>query len=329
MRVNKASEISSDKTIWNFISCDICSNERFIRVLDTDYFDTQLSTMLCISCGLLQTNPRASVENYNRFYETDYRNLYFSCYRRAKLKEPRAIDIQIAKIRFDQYEMWISKSQTIEEFGAGSGDFAHEVIKNYNLVTYRASDPDHLVISQAKRWWDLDISWGVIPSHINAIESINDLIVVFHVLEHVYDLEDSLRSFNKMLKLDGHLIIEVPDIASDWEGLSMFHPAHLRHFNIETLSLALSLNHFEVVYTREHQSGPLINTISVVARKVDKRVERKAQILDIEKIVQEIKTKIRSEKFARSKKCIKRPIRYILKRFVEFKNRSKSSELIV
>ena len=72
-----------------------------------------------------------------------------------------------------------------------------------------------------------------------------DVISMWHVLEHVYNVEDYLKKINKLLKKGGVLVVGVPNCASydakkyreNWVAYDL--PIHLSHFrknNIKELA---------------------------------------------------------------------------------------------
>jgi SAM-dependent methyltransferase len=82
-----------------------------------------------------------------------------------------------------------------------------------------------------------------------------DLIVLWHVLEHLDAPEEVLREIYRILKPDGFLVLEVPNLASLQArifGKHWFHldiPRHLYHFTIEGLSYLLMRIGFAITRT--------------------------------------------------------------------------------
>jgi hypothetical protein len=82
-----------------------------------------------------------------------------------------------------------------------------------------------------------------------------DVITLWHVLEHVTDLEETLSFFKTRLNRNGILIIAVPNYTSydaqhykqHWAAYDV--PRHLYHFEINTISKLLSGSGFELVKT--------------------------------------------------------------------------------
>ncbi len=68
-----------------------------------------------------------------------------------------------------------------------------------------------------------------------------DLVVVWHVLEHLQDPTEALEEIHRILKPDGRLIVAVPNFSSlqaRWTRGAWFHldlPRHLYHFPLDGL----------------------------------------------------------------------------------------------
>ena len=91
---------------------------------------------------------------------------------------------------------------------------------------------------------------GDVPMFVGDLEAIRDaptldLVIMFHVLEHLADPLATLREVARRLRPGGTLILGIPNIAS-WQaratGSSWMHldvPRHLAHFSPEAIEDAL------------------------------------------------------------------------------------------
>jgi SAM-dependent methyltransferase len=85
------------------------------------------------------------------------------------------------------------------------------------------------------------------------------LITMFHVLEHLYEPAIYLDAAHRLLKSDGRLVVQVPNLSSfqflmlgeNWNGLDI--PRHLIQFRLRDLELLLRECGFEVL-RRKHFS---------------------------------------------------------------------------
>jgi 2-polyprenyl-3-methyl-5-hydroxy-6-metoxy-1,4-benzoquinol methylase len=82
-----------------------------------------------------------------------------------------------------------------------------------------------------------------------------DVITMWHVLEHVYNLEEYIRNLEKLLKPNGSLLIAVPNYNSFdakyygkfWAAYDV--PRHLWHFSQKSIAKLFGENNMEVIQT--------------------------------------------------------------------------------
>jgi SAM-dependent methyltransferase len=83
-----------------------------------------------------------------------------------------------------------------------------------------------------------------------------DVITLWHVLEHVYDLHETLAHLHRVLRPGGHIFIAVPNYTSadavhygpDWAAWDV--PRHLYHFAPASMKSLLEKSGFDVKDTR-------------------------------------------------------------------------------
>jgi 2-polyprenyl-3-methyl-5-hydroxy-6-metoxy-1,4-benzoquinol methylase len=79
-----------------------------------------------------------------------------------------------------------------------------------------------------------------------------DIVTLWHVLEHVYDLHGTLQHLHRVLKPGGHLFIAVPNYTSDdaahyggcWAAWDV--PRHLYHFSPHSMKMLLEKHGFRM-----------------------------------------------------------------------------------
>ncbi len=132
------------------------------------------------------------------------------------------------------------------EVGAGTGYFARHMQGTGWAVT--ALEPDETARKNAA-----DIN-GIKAGDLNMLPELEpaayDAITLWHVLEHVHDLHEYFKTFHKLLRPDGRLIIAVPNYTSedaeqygaDWAAYDV--PRHLYHFSPQSMQLLAKSHHF-------------------------------------------------------------------------------------
>jgi 2-polyprenyl-3-methyl-5-hydroxy-6-metoxy-1,4-benzoquinol methylase len=140
------------------------------------------------------------------------------------------------------------KTGNILDYGCGTGTFlAHMKSLGWNIF---GLEPSPAARKVAQNEYGLNLQpienlWNLPPKSV-------DVITLWHVLEHVHRLNDTLEQLTQILKDDGLLVIAVPNVTAwDAQHYQQFWaaydvPRHLYHFTIETMEQLLA-NHQLVV----------------------------------------------------------------------------------
>jgi 2-polyprenyl-3-methyl-5-hydroxy-6-metoxy-1,4-benzoquinol methylase len=232
-------------------ACPICDKTETKRYLSTkDFFLTQekFDIVQCTNCNFLFTDPIPKIEHLYRYYDSPE-------YTSHGLKKPsltgRIYQI-IRKINIKNKYNLINKHQNdghILDVGCGTG----ELLKYFKNKGWSATgiEPADVARDYAIEKHGLDVY-----AEAKLLEFNNDtfdVISMWHVLEHVYHLNDRLEQLKRVLKTNGYLVIAVPNIESYdaayygqyWAGLDV--PRHLYHFSKQTLSRLISNHKFEII----------------------------------------------------------------------------------
>ncbi len=139
-----------------------------------------------------------------------------------------------------------NKSKSILDIGCGTGDFIKECKNNNWEVTGIEPNSKARDIGRTK---DLVI--------FNSIDELNnqkfDIITMWHVLEHVTNLDETINKIKNMLTENGTLIIAVPNYKSYdatyyksfWAAYDV--PRHVWHFSKNSISRIFDKFKMEVV----------------------------------------------------------------------------------
>jgi 2-polyprenyl-3-methyl-5-hydroxy-6-metoxy-1,4-benzoquinol methylase len=202
----------------------------FLKVKDHSVSGEEFELLLNEELGLLKTHPQPSAENLGRYYESDdyishtdgKRSLFEKLYHAVKQK---ALRDKISLI-----QGFKPSKGNLLDIGAGTGDFLIEAKKSGWITT--GIEPSDKAKSIAKQK-------GVVFSEaLSAIQDHSqDVITMWHVLEHVPDVEAQIKELKRILKPDGVLIVAVPNFNSYdakhygayWAAYDV--PRHLWHFS--------------------------------------------------------------------------------------------------
>ncbi len=224
-------------------NCPVCGNAENKEVRKAPYYRGEkeyFKIVECEACGFWFTNPSPRGGELAAYYESeDYVShtdgkggLMDFVYRQV-----RSLAIRSKLSLVNSY----SKSKgTLIDFGAGTGAFLSAAKENgWNTVGFEPSEIARN--NAAKRGLDLRD-----PGLREQIENSEvDAFTLWHVLEHIPDLNESLEYFYQRLKPGGHLFVAVPNHESadakyyrnHWAALDV--PLHLWHFakaDIEALA---------------------------------------------------------------------------------------------
>ena len=207
------------------------SNENvFITVKDHSVSGETFDLLLDTELQLLKTHPQPSLENLPKYYESDdyishtdgKRSLFEKVYHFIKRKAIRDKVSLITKLQ--------PQKGSLLDIGAGTGDFLQEA-KNqqWNCTGIEPSDKAKIIAIQK------GVSFA---ESLEALENHSfDVITMWHVLEHVPDLEKQIQELKRLLKPSGTILIAVPNYKSfDAQHYGKFWaaydvPRHLWHFS--------------------------------------------------------------------------------------------------
>ncbi|WP_194768174.1 class I SAM-dependent methyltransferase [Tamlana sp. I1] len=199
--------------------------------------------------GFLETTPKPSLDKLPEYYESeDYishtdskRNLFEKVYHLV-----RSISL---KSKLNLINSVSSESKVLLDVGCGTGDFLQTAQNNNWKVS--GVEPNH----DARQIANSKTNQSVFETEMLSKFEANhfDVITLWHVLEHLPDLENQIEIYKKLLKPSGTLIIAVPNHKSYdaayyqefWAAYDV--PRHLWHFNSDSVSKLVGKFQMQVV----------------------------------------------------------------------------------
>lgn len=199
--------------------------------------------------GFLETIPQPSLDSLPNYYKSeDYishtdskRNIFEKAYhvvRKISLKQ-----------KLKLIESFNSEEKRLLDIGCGTGDFL-EIAKHNNWMVYGIEPNENARAIANRKTENLVFD----TEQISKFQSKRfDVITLWHVLEHLPNLEEKIKTFKKLLKPNGSLIVAVPNYKSFdatyykeyWAAYDV--PRHLWHFNKDSISKLVSKVSMEVV----------------------------------------------------------------------------------
>lgn len=229
----------------------------FLKVKDHSVSGEEFELIENPKFGFLQTHPKPEVNKLPEYYKSeDYishtdtkRNLFEKAYhlvRSVSLKRK----LKLINSFIENKTSGNSKTQkTILDVGCGTGDFLKTAQDNGWLVS--GIEPN----DTARKSANLKTNNAAFNTEqfLKFNKNSFDVITLWHVLEHLPNLEEHISILKSLLKPNGTLIIAVPNYKSFdakyykqfWAALDV--PRHLWHFNKLSVSNLLASINMKVV----------------------------------------------------------------------------------
>ncbi len=230
--------------------CPICKGEQtspFLVCKDNTVSKESFNIVACDNCNFRYTNPIPTIEKIGEYYKSEE---YISHSNTSKGIVNKLYQI-VRNITLKQKEKMISEGKQkgrLLDIGCGTGEFLNYCTqKGWNTL---GIEPDENARKQGIENYSLDIKEEVFLKKI-AADTI-DVISMWHVLEHVYNLDERIEEIKRILKPDGTLFIAVPNCDSFdatfykefWAAYDV--PRHLYHFRKENIKQLMGNHQLKV-----------------------------------------------------------------------------------
>lgn len=223
-------------------TCAICNLDETRRLFaGYDYITgDKFNIVSCKRCGLTYVNPRPDDKEVEKYYPISYYG-----------KRRSIIDVITIWCRIKRIEREVpgNKGRRILDIGCGGGRMLWEMKKRgWDVFGTELSEYS---CKLAKEEFNLEVKEGKVKT-CDFPENYFDVITMWHVFEHVKGPCETLNEIYRLLKRDGILIIDVPNLKSLQFMLSRerwFHldvPRHMYNFTSTTLANPLNKNKFKV-----------------------------------------------------------------------------------
>jgi ubiquinone/menaquinone biosynthesis C-methylase UbiE len=221
------------------INCDYCGSKRKRTLYNVDGF----YIVKCRDCSLIYTENPISQKELNQLYSEKYFNIS------SQNKNVRGFEESNANL--DRLNMLLTqkKQGRLLELGCGTGAFLSLV--NNKFETF-GIDISKSAAEFGNKKFGLNIEVGVLEDN-NFSDKFFDIIVMWHLLEHLPKPYESIKEINRILKKGGIIGIEVPNVngllwrlsRKKWKG--GLHPKYHRyHFSVGILKNILTSTGFEI-----------------------------------------------------------------------------------
>ncbi len=225
--------------------CPICETNTFsnyINVLDHTVSHEEYVIQECNKCKFLFTNPRPTATEIGKYYQSQD---YISHHDEAKDLMSKVYnyvrDFTLNKKLMLVNTLIPSKGKLLD-IGCGTGNFL-QVCHDNNWQTI-GTEPDQEARKIAKERTKSEIVENI--ALLQILPNTFQIITMWHVLEHVHELNETVRWLEKNLATNGKIIIAVPNpdsydatkYGSKWAAYDV--PRHLYHFTKSSMNSLLN-----------------------------------------------------------------------------------------
>jgi 2-polyprenyl-3-methyl-5-hydroxy-6-metoxy-1,4-benzoquinol methylase len=242
----------------------------WLKVPDRFHVSGKMRWQLVQSCtsGLVILNPRPDSTEIASYYRDSRYEPFLHKRNITTLREKAYLAARSLLLRYRARLILSSsvkpvKTLSILEIGSSTGDllnFFHR--RGVQLAHLAGVEPDAASAAHAREHFGLKIS----PS-LKGLKGKFDRIVLWHTLEHIHDLHETLRAVSGLLGPDGLLVIALPNPAcasanhyrENW--IAYDAPRHLYHFMPGTLAKLLDPYGLTIVRQQPYFPDAVYNSI--------------------------------------------------------------------
>lgn len=239
--------------IIHYNACPVCGSHQLqtvSRIKDFLISKEEFDVVECSDCHLRITQDVPNAEGIARYYDSES---YIS-HSNTKKGLINKLYHQVRKITLEQKKRWVEtwtgrRQGRLLDLGAGTGAFVAHMKANGWETTGLEPDPvarkvagqDNGIVLN-----DMDLLPKLPAGNFHAI-------TLWHVLEHVHDLNGYVKRISEMLANDGAVFIAVPNYQSAdaqffkeyWAAYDV--PRHLYHFSAGSMKQLLEAHGLKLV----------------------------------------------------------------------------------
>ena len=258
------------------MSCPVCFAKEVVPVFtvkDCSVSQEDFALLECTVCTARFTQNAPNASEIGRYYASDdyishsdtQKGLINSLYhiiRKRSLVRKRML-VEWARVGMGGEEKAIvgmggeekTKGDTqkdsrfsILDIGCGTGAFLHEMKQNGWIIRGLEPDEKARAIARQKHQIEAENPEKLFQLPKNSV----DVVSMWHVLEHVHELQDYLVKIREILSKNGILVIAVPNYTSfdatyyqeKWAAYDV--PRHLYHFSPKAMEILLQKHGFQL-----------------------------------------------------------------------------------
>ena len=234
-------------------NCPVCQNntfEKYLEVKDYTVSNENFQIVGCKSCGFKFTNPRPNSNEIGEYYKAESYISHTNTSKGLIAKIYHTVRKYTLKSKVNLINRLCPQKGKLLDVGCGTGMFLNQANENGWKVS--GIEPDSGARQITEKSIEAIIKTEILSSFQN--EQFN-IITMWHVLEHIHLLNETINWLKERLYEDGLLIIAVPNHESKdaelyqekWAAYDV--PRHLYHFSQKSITKLFSEKGFQLKET--------------------------------------------------------------------------------
>lgn len=260
--------VSFEKYLCNRerLRCICGSTRQGVVFRRSDRYRLPFRYSLCLKCGHVRTVDPINRNLIGDFYgSSNYRTLYHKTEKATEYFARVGSRPAASQKLFMYCQSNIQSTGLVIEWGCSGG---------WNLIAFRDAgwrvigyDLDTRFVAEGRKLYGLDLHVAKSGLPSASITEAPNLIILNHVLEHVFDPVAFLRDLRKCCIASTVVVVGVPllETMKIWHWKNFFHIAHIHYFSARTLRYCALTAGFEIIDSR---SSPGYFTLKIGSPKV-------------------------------------------------------------
>ncbi|HMW32796.1 MAG TPA: class I SAM-dependent methyltransferase [bacterium] len=249
------------------VLCPVCSHDQYSPWMQFNDKYAEHTLVRCTQCRFVYINPRPTEDTIGVYYSAEEYTPFVSSSDNRSLFAKVYHTVRRFSVRWKRKKVENKSNKgLVIDLGCGTAEFLNEMKQNGWQVAGIEPSPEASEFARSN--YDIPVLTGTINRELIGQTPDNpDVITMWHVLEHVHRLDETLDLIYKKLKPGGTLVIAVPNINSldalfygrDWVALDV--PRHLYDFVLADLRSLLNKHQFRVYRTHGMPIDAVFNVL--------------------------------------------------------------------